>query len=444
MSSKENSPKKIKATLNKKFGHSREDRKSHKPRFSPAGNSDIPAEVPEKTYGSKRGQLERELRAKKQEELEASQAGDGSEVSTEPAAEREAGADRGRFRIEGKPRFGGDREDRGRFRNEGKPRFGGDREARGRFRKEGKPRLGGDRDDRGRFRNEGKPRFGGDKGAPRREERPWMRSRPDNRQKSDTPNPPWLRRVLRLTTEKGREKTENFLAEGVRCVQEIVQHHAEIVREIFVVDSFAGTELLQAITDRQIQIQTISTAEMELISTMVTNQGIIAICRSASVKPDYDMARFLTLVDGIQDPGNLGSVYRTSLGFASDGLLLGKGTVSAFNPKVVRGSSGTFLRVPFEQGVDMQERIMFLRQKGFTVIATDLHAKQDLADIAPYKLRKVALLIGNEGSGADIAHIQHADEIIKIPMEQNLESLNVAVAHGILSFQIKEALKTGG
>jgi TrmH family RNA methyltransferase len=152
----------------------------------------------------------------------------------------------------------------------------------------------------------------------------------------------------------------------------------------------------------------------------------------------------ITLVDAVQDPGNLGTIFRTSLGFGSDGMILGRGTVSPFNPKVVRGSSGTFLRVPFEFDVDLVDQINFLRSKGYTIIATDLHAKQSLRQIPQNKLRKMAFLVGNEGAGTNPYFIELADETVKIPMSSELESLNVAVAHGILSYeaaQIQEELK---
>jgi len=247
-----------------------------------------------------------------------------------------------------------------------------------------------------------------------------------------------------LATDKGREREGAFIAEGARCVLEMLLYHTELIIGVYAVSGFTHPQVHEAAQTRGIRIQEITPEQMARISTTTTSPGILAVCRSASVKPDYDLARTLTLVDAIQDPGNLGAIFRTSLGFSMGGLLLGKGTVNAFNPKVVRGSSGTFLRVPFEQEVDMLERIQFLRHKGFTVIATDLHAKQSLEEIAPRRLRKVALLVGNEGAGADEKHLQHADELVRIPMNQTLESLNVAVAHGILTYQIEQIRKTLG
>ena len=254
--------------------------------------------------------------------------------------------------------------------------------------------------------------------------------------------PPWFKKVLALTTEKGREREGNFIGEGIHVVQELVTHHADQVIGVYYAESFQNAELLDLFRAAGVRLHDISDELMEKASTTVTSQGIFAVCRQASCRPNYETTRnVLTIVDAVQDPGNLGTLFRTSLGFSSGGMILGKGTVSPFNPKVVRGSSGTFLRVPFESDVDLIDKINFLRQKGYLIVATDLHARQSLRDLPPRKLRKVAFLVGNEGAGTNAYLIELADETVKIPMSSDLESLNVAVAHGILSYELAQLQK---
>ncbi|MFA6836096.1 MAG: RNA methyltransferase, partial [Fibrobacteraceae bacterium] len=258
----------------------------------------------------------------------------------------------------------------------------------------------------------------------------------------DIANPPWFKRLLALTTEKGREREGRFIAEGMRVVNEMLSNHQDIMLGLYVVNEADNAALVSKAHDANINIHTLTEDQMKRLSTTVTTQGVLAVCRMASVKPDYDKTpSILTLVDSVQDPGNLGAIFRTSLGFHSSGIVLGKGTVNPFNPKVVRGSSGTFLRVPFEKDMSLIDAINFLRSKGYTIIATDLHGKQSLAEIEPRKLRKVAFLVGNEGAGTDQHLIEMADETVKIPMSSDLESLNVAVAHGILSFEMAKIQK---
>lgn len=385
----------------------------------------------------------------------------------------ERGGREGRSFDRGDRKFG----DRKPFgdRDRGERRFNRDGEGEGRFDRERRPRRDGD--DRGSFgRREGRRpfgdrgRFGGDR-RPRREfasaGAPIYRQRPEE-QKEEVEevldeaalearvaqaeasedsnfNPPWFKKLLALTTEKGREREGRFLGEGVHVVQELVSHHRELVIGVYMTEGFNDEALIEQINEAEIKLNILTEDQMKKISSTVTTQGIVAVARIASKKPVYESSRsVITLVDAVQDPGNLGTLFRTSLGFGSDGMILGRGTVSPFNPKVVRGSSGTFLRVPFEFDVDLVDQINFLRSKGYTIIATDLHAKQSLRQIPQNKLRKMAFLVGNEGAGTNPYFIELADETVKIPMSSELESLNVAVAHGILSYeaaQIQEDLK---
>ncbi len=373
-----------------------------------------------------------------------------------------------------KPSFRGDRGDRRFDRDRGERRFDRgerrfDRDNRDENR-EGRPFNREERRGGGRFDRDRRPRRFGDKpfnrGPRGAMNAPVYRQRPEQKETIDEnldeaalearaaqieavedagSTPPWFKRLIACTTEKGREREGKFLGEGVHVVEELVKHHRELVISVYVVEGFENEELIEAINEAEITLHTLTEDQMKRLSSTMTTQGIIAYCNIASKKPVYETSRsVLTLVDAVQDPGNLGTLFRTSLGFNSSGMILGRGTVSPFNPKVVRGSSGTFLRVPFEFDVDLVDQINFLRSKGYTIIATDLHAKQSLREIAPHKLRKMAFLVGNEGAGTNPYFIELADETVKIPMSSELESLNVAVAHGILSYeaaQIQEELK---
>lgn len=385
--------------------------------------------------------------------------GDSKAFGDRPRGRRDGGAgfrsDRPGFRSD-RPR--GLRED-GSRREEGEGR-------EGRFDRERRPRRFGDRPfgrDGGRFGRERKPfrAFDAAENTPVFRQRPEQKSELIDENLDETAlearaaqaekaeesaaNPPWFRKLLALTTEKGREREGRFLGEGVHVVDELVTKHREIVIAVYAVEGFDDEALVEKINEAEITLHMLTADQMKQLSSTVTTQGIIAHCRIANTKPVYEASRsVITLVDAVQDPGNLGTLFRTSLGFNSDGMVLGRGTVSPFNPKVVRGSSGTFLRVPFEFDIDLVDHINFLRSKGYTIIATDLHAKQSLKEIPQHKLRKMAFLVGNEGAGTNPYFIELADETVKIPMSSELESLNVSVAHGILSYeaaQIQEELK---
>lgn len=249
--------------------------------------------------------------------------------------------------------------------------------------------------------------------------------------------PPWFKRLLSLKTERGREKEDSFLLEGVRCIRDVMEHTPENLGQVLYTKEFKDIALLEELKEINVRTQCLSERDLKDVSGTTTPPGILAVCRSASMRPNWETAQYVTLIDGVQDPGNLGTIFRTSLGFGMDAVIMGKGTVDPFNPKVVRGSSGTLLRMPFETRVDLAERITFLQSKGFTVLATSPHAEEDISDI---KLRrKVAFLIGNEARGADSQYIDMANAAVRIDTSGDLESLNVAVAHGILAHKVKEA-----
>ena len=373
--------------------------------------------------------------------------------------ERRAFGDRDRRPFRRDDERGFDRRERPFDRNRGERRAF-DRGERGAF---------GNRDDfRPVFRQKPEKKFPGEDEAVRDEEALLrFADAPEIVPEKAGANPPWFRKLLALTTEKGRSREGQFIAEGIRVVEEIVDRHQDLILGIYAAGTKkldeTGAEVfnedgenvyeplpnLQDLIDRArkagANVKIIAEDQIQRLSSTVTPQGILAVCRMASSKPNYEKSRsILTLVDSVQDPGNLGAIFRTSLGFNSSGIVIGKGSVNPFNPKVVRGSSGTFLRVPFEKDRDLIDAINELHRYGYTIIATDLHGKQSLSEIEPRKLRKVAFLVGNEGAGTDRHLIDISDETVKIPMSSELESLNVAVAHGILSYEMAKIQKDLG
>jgi TrmH family RNA methyltransferase len=250
--------------------------------------------------------------------------------------------------------------------------------------------------------------------------------------------PEWLVKMKSLHKEKGREKEGMFLAEGIRVVCELLEFCPSAVDKVALLkDIPPNPELLALIEKTGVYSTTMYEDQLKEVSSTETCQGVLAVCHTSALKPRWESAHRVTLLDGVQDPGNLGTIFRNALAFGMDAVILGKGTVDPFNPKVVRGSSGTFMRIPFEVKTDIAERINFLRMKGFSVLATSSHGTHTVQSLPKLK-KKVAILMGNEGAGADTRYLDLADEVVRIPMTQDVESLNVAVAHGIISYQLFE------
>jgi RNA methyltransferase, TrmH family len=143
----------------------------------------------------------------------------------------------------------------------------------------------------------------------------------------------------------------------------------------------------------------------------------------------------IVVLTGLQDPGNLGTILRSAEAFGADGVLALPGTVSPWNPKAVRASAGSFFRLPL-LAVSAEDCFAHLRAAGVKILATTVHAAQpaDLVDLTG----PVALLIGNEGDGVPMRLAAKADGALTIPCPGPVESLNAAVAAGVLLYEASQ------
>jgi len=141
----------------------------------------------------------------------------------------------------------------------------------------------------------------------------------------------------------------------------------------------------------------------------------------------------LLVVAGVQDPGNLGTILRSAEAFGAKGILLGEGTVSAYNSKVLRASAGSGFRVMLTKVV-LAEAIEKMRKRGVRLIATSSHKGAPLPE-ANFS-GAVAVFIGNEGAGLDKKLLAQMDELIAIPHSQRVESLNAGIAASIILYEV--------
>lgn len=240
-----------------------------------------------------------------------------------------------------------------------------------------------------------------------------------------------LRAVSDLRNEKARERTGQYLVEGVKAVETLIEHARENVVAIYQTEGLEWNKAILTKSPGKLPVRVVGPREMEQISSTKTQQGLVAVAMARALRINWESARRVTLVDAVQDPGNLGALFRTSAAFGFDAIVLGKGSVDPFNPRAARGSSGLVAAIPFEGNVRLEQTIEFLRNKGFTIVGTSPHGK-DTIDNVPLK-KKVAFLVGNEGKGSSSNLLDLCDAKVRIPMVGGVESLNVAVAHGILA-----------
>ncbi|MFD1018979.1 TrmH family RNA methyltransferase [Thalassobacillus hwangdonensis] len=227
----------------------------------------------------------------------------------------------------------------------------------------------------------------------------------------------------KLKKRKGRKQTGSFLVEGFHLVEEAYNGGWE-VREVILREDVEAPDWLADTTVTEVSNQVFSA-----IADTETPQGIAAVI-ALRQEPEIDFGRVL-MVDAVQDPGNLGTLIRTADAAGYDAVILGNGTVDPYNDKVIRATQGSIFHIPILQG-SLTEWTERLKADGVQVVASALEGAQ------PYNSssdpQKTALIVGNEGAGISPELLEIADERVYIPIRGKAESLNVAVAAGILMY----------
>ena len=171
-----------------------------------------------------------------------------------------------------------------------------------------------------------------------------------------------------------------------------------------------------------------------------TPQGVAALIKlhafSAAQLLDRGREGPLLVAAGLQDPGNLGTIFRSAEAFGAAGIFLTEGTVSPYNAKVLRGSAGSIFRLPFVQ-ISSGELIPLFRARGVRLLASSSHRGTPLPEIS-WTL-PLAIFIGNEGAGLSPNLMREMDETLVIPQAAQVESLNAGVAASIVLYEARRA-----
>lgn len=241
-----------------------------------------------------------------------------------------------------------------------------------------------------------------------------------------------------LKRRKAREKHQLFVAEGVRAVEELLRSPLSIRGALVapqLVDAPRGSALASAIRDRGIETQSVEAIEFASAAETESPQGVIAIAevpdRSvASIPAEWEGV--VLVLDAVQDPGNVGTILRTAAALGAVATISLPGTVDLWNAKVVRSGMGAqFQHLAF--GTTWSELDVFLTRTRAEVFAADAGGVP-VSSIQPSS--RVALVVGNEGSGLSAEVRARADRTVALTISPAVESLNVAVAAGILLYSL--------
>ncbi len=244
-----------------------------------------------------------------------------------------------------------------------------------------------------------------------------------------------LRLMTLAAVKKGRERHGVFLAEGRRITQEAAEYAADRIRYIFAADSFAenNSSFLRRLDAAGFSVYTVSDKLFRAASDTATPQGIAALVEIPAPKPvRADKISRALILDGVSEPGNIGTIIRTAEAAGVEAIYLMKGCADIYNPKAVRSTMGSIFRMDFINAC--LSDVLELKKHGFEIAASALGGSENLYE---HKFGdRCAVIIGSEAHGASEELLEVSDVKIRIPMRGNVESLNAAVAAGILMYTV--------
>ena len=237
-----------------------------------------------------------------------------------------------------------------------------------------------------------------------------------------------IKEIKKLKEKKYRKTA--FIVEGIKMIKEAISEKAEIDTIIIREDTELDFKLDSELEKKVIHV---TKNVFETISDVVSPQGVLVVINKKiddnkiSKHADYILA-----LDGIQDPGNLGTIIRTADSANIKQILVSKDTVDSYSPKVVRSTMGAIYRVKIIECEDLAKTLKSLQTTGFEIVTTDLHTDKSIYDM---NYNKKIVVIGNEANGVTPEIKELSNYRVKIPMLGKTESLNAAVATGIMIYE---------
>lgn len=230
-----------------------------------------------------------------------------------------------------------------------------------------------------------------------------------------------IKEIVKLKENKYMEKEQKFIVETLNLVE-------EAYKEGILLEVISTIDL-----DINVPVTLVSTDVMKKISSLKSPSTVIGICKF--IKESDNLGNKIMILDGVQDPGNVGTIIRSSIAFNFSSVVLGKGCSNKYNEKLIRSTEGML----FKQNIisrDLLEFIPYLKTLGYKVYTTNVENgilvdKIDKSD-------KIAVVLGNEGKGVNPLVSDLCDGAIYINMSDKCESLNVSVASSIIMYELSK------
>lgn len=237
---------------------------------------------------------------------------------------------------------------------------------------------------------------------------------------------------LLMEKSKFRKETGLFVAEGVKMFLEAPR---ELIYRVYVSEEFLASSP-HGEKVRALPHEVVTTEVYKKMSDTKSPQGVLTILK----KPEYSEKELLDkkkgiylILNGVQDPGNLGTMIRTAEGAGVSAVIMDRDCADMYNPKVIRSTMGSIYRVPTIVTEDLKLSINRLKESGVRMLAAHLKGKESYSDVEYPD--KVGIMIGNEGNGLTDEIAELSDTYVIIPMQGKVESLNAAVSAALLMYE---------
>ena len=258
---------------------------------------------------------------------------------------------------------------------------------------------------------------------------------------SHNPKLQWVR--LLQSQAQARREAQAFIVEGVRLAEEALQAGWEAQLVLYSEEiSPRGQSVVEEFTRRGAPVEQVTSQVLKSAADTETPQGLLLVL-SMRLLPQPENADFLLILDGVRDPGNLGTILRSARAAGVQAVLLPPGTADPFSPKVVRAAMGAHFRLPVLRASwdELNQELLPQVEAGLRIYLADSGEGQAYT-LAEFR-GPLALIVGGEAQGAGGEALHLAQAKVHIPMPGGSESLNAAVAAGILLFEVLRQRQTG-
>lgn len=248
-------------------------------------------------------------------------------------------------------------------------------------------------------------------------------------------NNPIVKAAAELKKKKVRQEQGLFIAEGLRTVEEAVESKCVVQVFYTAIEDDRTRAVLEKAAEKNIPLYCVPENVLKKIADTDNPQGVLAVCRMQQIKLEslFATGEMLLVLDRVGDPGNVGTMLRTADAAGIGGVVLLEGCVDVYAPKTVRSTMGSLFHVPVFTGAKEELFVKAAKRNGYELLVTALDGADNL-----YKANlrgRIAFVMGNEANGVTKTLLQEADKRVYIPMAGRAESLNVAMAAGIVMFE---------